>query len=289
MTRRSDIHLRDLSVRVGGRTLLMLDDLRIAAGERVAIVGHNGAGKSTLLRVLGGLQAPTHGSVNVLGRNLSEPMADTALRAWRSQVGQVMQGLHMVARLTARENVLIGALGRLSGWRSWTRLYPAALLAEADEALALVGLQGRGDTRTDRLSGGERQKLSIARLSLQRPHLVLADEPTANLDPAAAADACQWLGCVARGATLITVVHQPPLLPLLADRVIGLRDGAQVFDLPLAQVGAERLQALYAASPAPATSPLKAPIASPPPATSFHAHLSPARMMGLPPIQEKAP
>jgi phosphonate transport system ATP-binding protein len=243
----SGIHISKLVVKAGARTLLMLDELRIAAGERVAIVGHNGAGKSTLLRVLGGLLAPSEGAVAVLGRDLRAPMANSELRAWRSQVGQVMQGLHMVARLSARENVLIGALGRLSGWRSWTRLYPPALVREADEALALVGLQGRGDMRCDRLSGGERQKLSIARLRLQRPRLILADEPTANLDPAAAADACQWLGAVATGATLITVVHQPALLPLLADRVIGLRAGLLVFDMPLADVSPERLRSLYEA------------------------------------------
>lgn len=246
-----DIHIRKLVVKAGARTLLRLDELHIGAGERVAIVGHNGAGKSTLLRVLGGLAIPTEGSVSVLGRPLQDPLSDAALRDWRCEVGQVMQGLHMVSRLSARENVLIGALGRQSGWRSWSRLYPATLLAEADEALALVGLQGLGDTRTDRLSGGERQKLSIARLRLQCPRLILADEPTANLDPAAAGDACHWLGSIAPGATLITVVHQPALLPLLADRVIGLRDGALAFDLPIAQVDAERLQALYASSLSP--------------------------------------
>lgn len=239
------IHIRGLAVKAGARTLLSLDELCITAGERVAIVGHNGAGKSTLLRVIGGLLAPSEGAVNVLGRSLQQPVSVPALRAWRSQVGQVMQGLHMVARLSARENVLIGALGRLSGWRSWSRLYPAALVAQADEALALVGLHGRGDTRTDRLSGGERQKLCIARLYLQRPSLILADEPTANLDPAASADACRWLGSVARGATQITVVHQPALLPLLADRVIGLRGGALVFDLPTGAVDPARLDALY--------------------------------------------
>ncbi|MDM7943397.1 MAG: ATP-binding cassette domain-containing protein [Hydrogenophaga sp.] len=268
-----DIHIRDLAVKAGSRTLLRLDELHIGAGERVAIVGHNGAGKSTLLRVIGGLLEPAEGSVSVLGRPLREPVSDAALRAWRCEVGQVMQGLHMVSRLSARENVLIGALGRLSGWRSWSRLYPAALVDEANQALALVGLQGRGDARTDRLSGGERQKLSIARLRLQRPRLILADEPTANLDPAAAADACHWLGSIAPGATLITVVHQPALLPLLADRVIGLRDGAPVFDLPIAEVGVDRLQALYEPGPTPApTSPqTQAPTSRPDPAPALMA------------------
>jgi phosphonate transport system ATP-binding protein len=247
---RTDIHISKLAVSAGGRQLLAIDALRIAQGERVAIVGHNGAGKSTLLRVLGGSMVPIHGDVSVLGRNLREPLQGDRLLQWRSQVGQVMQGLHLVGRLSARENVLIGALARVSSWRSWTRLYPPALVEEADEALTLVGLLGRGDVRCDRLSGGERQKVSIARLRLQRPRLILADEPTANLDPSAAADACTWLNAAAGGATLITVVHQPALLPLLADRVIGLRSGLQVFDLPVAQVNTERLQALYASGAA---------------------------------------
>lgn len=275
-----DILIRHLAVQVGARTLLRLNELHVRAGERVAIVGHNGAGKSTLLRVLGGLLMPTEGSVGVLGRTLLEPISDAALRTWRREVGQVMQGLHMVSRLSARENVLIGALGRLSGWRSWSRLYPATLVAEADEALALVGLEDRGDTRTDRLSGGERQKLSIARLRLQRPRLILADEPTANLDPGAAADACRWLGCIAEGATLITVVHQPALLPLLADRVIGLRDGALAFDLPVAQVGAERLHTLY--GPSPNTTPIDLSSTSTP-------DLTPTLMACLPTMQRSTP
>lgn len=244
----ADILIRDLAVKAGARTLLQLQELHVAPGERVAIVGHNGAGKSTLLRVLGGLRVPDDGSVTVLDRQLQDPVSASALRAWRKQVGQVLQGLHMVARLSARENVLIGALGRLRGWRSWTRLYPADLVREAEEALAMVGLQERADIRADRLSGGERQKLGIARLRLQRPRLILADEPTANLDPSAATEACRWLGRVAQGATLITVVHQPALLALLADRVIGLRSGALVFDLPIAEVGPARLEALYASA-----------------------------------------
>lgn len=283
MREATDIHIRALAVKAGTRTLLRLDELHVGAGERVAIVGHNGAGKSTLLRVIGGLLEPAEGTVSVLGRRLGEPVSDAALRAWRCEVGQVMQGLHMVARLSARENVLIGALGRLSGWRSWSRLYPASLVAEADEALTLVGLEGRGDTRTDRLSGGERQKLGIARLRLQRPRLILADEPTAHLDPAAAADACQWLGSMAPGAILITVVHQPALLPLLADRVIGLRDGALVFDLPIAQLGVDRLQALYGSSPAPA------PIPPQPLASTSRPDPAPALMACRPTLQGNTP
>ncbi len=161
-----------------------------------------------------------------------------------------MQGLHLVQRLSALENVLIGALARVPGWRSWLRLYPRTEVAAAEVALLRVGLSGHARRRADQLSGGERQKLAIARMLLQRPRLILADEPTASLDPAAADEICRLLGAAAGGATLVSVVHNPALLPLLAERVIGLKDGRIAFDLPIGQVDDARLAALYQAAPA---------------------------------------
>jgi phosphonate transport system ATP-binding protein len=160
-------------------------------------------------------------------------------------LGQVLQGLHLVGRLSARENVLIGALSRVGGWRSWLRIFPAEERARADAALQAVGMATRADTRADKLSGGERQKIAIARLLMQAPRIILADEPTAALDPAAAAEVCQLLVQAASHATLISVVHNPALLPLLANRVIGLKQGRIVFDLPVAEVSDTALAALY--------------------------------------------
>ena len=247
------ISIHGLQVKAGERCLLNIPRLVIGQGERVALVGPNGAGKSTLLRILGGLLNGTNGSVHVLDRSVGpdnrQALKDQDLRRWRAEVGQVMQGLHLVPRLTARENVILGALGRpgaMPAWRSWTRLYPHALQLEADLALNEVGMEGRQDTRVDRLSGGERQKVSLARLKLQRPKLILADEPTSALDPAATLEACRVLCSLASGATLVSVVHQSELLPLLADRVMGLTGGEIVFDLPTVQVTPERMQALYA-------------------------------------------
>ncbi len=246
------LHIQGLELRVGNRMLLHVPRLHVQAGERVAIVGANGAGKSTLLRLLAGFvpEGDVHisGQVQVLGQALLPLPRGDALRTLRAQLGVVHQGLHLVGRLSVRENVLIGALSRCRGWRSWARLYPAPLLAEADAALAAVGLLARAHERVDGLSGGERQKISIARMRLQQPRLVLADEPTANLDPAAAAQACGWLqdaAAAAPGSTLITVVHQLALLPQLADRVIGLQQGRVVIDQPLAGTPAEALAALY--------------------------------------------
>jgi phosphonate transport system ATP-binding protein len=228
-----------------GRVTLDIAQLSLQAGERVAIVGPNGAGKSTLLRCLSGFAAPAAGRVQVLGRELGPRMASGELRQLRCEVAQVLQGLHLVQRLSALDNVLIGALGRLSGWRSWARWYHEGDVAEALRALDAVGLRALAQQRTDRLSGGERQRVSIARMLMQRPRLVLADEPTASLDPASAREVCALLRGSAAHATLITVVHHIDLLPLLADRVIGLRDGQLVFDRPLATLDAGVFDALY--------------------------------------------
>lgn len=239
------ISLQAVACVADGRTLLDIDQLSITEGERIAIVGHNGAGKSTLLRLLSGFMRPAHGTLEVLGHALAEPMPATELRALRQEVGQVLQGLHLVARLSALENVLIGSLGRVRGWRGWTRCYPAHETEMAEQALQAVALLDHAHTRTDRLSGGEKQKVAIARLLMQRPRLILADEPTAALDPSAAAEVCQLLVKAARQATLVSVVHNSVLLPLLAERVIGLRQGRIAFDLPLTDIDHQELANFY--------------------------------------------
>lgn len=246
------IDIRDLVVSAGSRDLLRIPELQVHHGERVAIAGPNGAGKSSLLQVLGGSLAPSRGRVVVLGRHLL-PTADAGMsrsewRRLRADVGQVMQGLHLVPRLSAVENVVLGALARPSAmplWRSWIRVYPAPLLDEALQALAALDLLEHAYTRTDRLSGGEQQKLSLARLRLQHPRLVLADEPTSALDPRATQQACDFLCTTSNGATLLSVVHNTDLIPFLSDRVIALSGGEIVFDLPATALTAEHLEALY--------------------------------------------
>lgn len=259
------IQIQDVRVETGGRCLLQVAALSILHGERVALVGPNGAGKSTLLKVVSGFLPVSRGRVTVLGRVFSQVgqpgMTALQWRQLRTEVGQIMQGLHLVPRLTALENVVLGALARpaaMPRWRTWLRLYPEPLRQEARTALSDLGLAHRLHTRADQLSGGERQKASLARLQLQRPRLILADEPTSALDPSATQQACQALLAVAQNATLLTVVHDPALLRQLADRVIGLKDGQVVFDVSIDDLSAALLNDLYAAqepaqTPAPIT------------------------------------
>jgi phosphonate transport system ATP-binding protein len=246
------VRLERVIVKLTDRVILDVPQLTIAAGEHVALVGANGSGKSTLLRLLAGFVRLTAGQVQVLGRRFGAESEETLSRAqWRelrTEVGQVMQGLHLVPRLTARENVLIGALPRMRNvpaWRSWTRLYTAQLRTEAHEALASLGIAGLADVRADKLSGGERQKVAIARVMLQRARLILADEPTAALDPTATHEACRALLQAAAGGTLITVLHHRDLVPRLASRVIGIMEGRVAFDMPAPQIDDGRLDALY--------------------------------------------
>ncbi|PKO92839.1 MAG: phosphonate ABC transporter ATP-binding protein [Betaproteobacteria bacterium HGW-Betaproteobacteria-10] len=253
------ISLQKVCCIADGRALLDVGALSIRHGERIAIVGHNGAGKSTLLRLLTGFMPAAHGTVEVLGRNLADNPSAQELRTLRRNVGQIHQGLHLVTRLSALENVLIGSLGRVVGWRSWARCFPTAEIARAEAALHAVGLLARANTRADKLSGGERQKVAIARLLVQQPKLILADEPTAALDPAAAGEVCHLLVQAAAGATLLTIVHNPSLLPLLAERVIGLKAGRIAFDLPLAAVDDRKLGNLYRPNEAAPAAPWKLP------------------------------
>lgn len=262
------IELNQIRVTQGGRCVLRIAALSIASGERVAIIGANGAGKSTLLKLLTGMVLPDSGMVGINGVCFG-PQAPARLtsRQWqalRAQVGVVMQSLHLVGRLSALDNVIMGALAQRDVWpvwRSWLRLYPPGLVQQAMALLEGVGLADHAGVRADQLSGGQRQKVALARLAMQRPSVILADEPTSALDPAATEQACEFLCQQARqanrqpnqvvnqgvtqNATLITVVHDTSLIGQLADRVIGLRDGQLAFDVPVSELDSRLLTRLY--------------------------------------------
>jgi putative ABC transport system ATP-binding protein len=198
-------------------------DVTIREGELVAIVGPSGSGKSTLLHVMGTLDRPTTGEVWVAGESVSR-LSDrglSALRAWR--IGFVFQQFHLLGGETALANVADGLLYR--GVRSHERR------AAALEALERVGLADRARHRPDQLSGGERQRVAIARALVGRPAIVLADEPTGNLDSATGAGLLELLQSLNQrdGTTIAVITHDRDIASALPRR-IDLRDGRIVQD-----------------------------------------------------------
>jgi putative ABC transport system ATP-binding protein len=217
-------------------------DARVADGEFVAIMGPSGSGKSTLLHILGALDRPTGGSVEVHGRRYDD-LDDRALTRLRGEVfGFVFQFFNLLPTLTAAENVLLPAL--VAG-------EPAGDYAErTDELLALVGLSERAAHVPAEMSGGEQQRVAIARALLRRPDVLLADEPTGNLDSAAGAIVLRLLRrLVDDGQTVVMVTHDPGAASL-ADRIVFLRDG-EIVDEVAGGDGGRVLEALATLQTAP--------------------------------------
>ena len=237
-------------VHANGRRALASVALGIAAGERVALIGPSGAGKTTLLRVAAAGLRPTQGQVTLLD---AAPWALSSgeLKALRARVGFVHQAPPIPPRLRVVTAVLAGRLGQWSlarALRAWVLPGRGAEAGEAREALARVGLGERLFDRCDQLSGGQLQRVAVARTLYQRPALLLADEPVSALD-ATTADAVlrELVGySVASGATLVASLHAVDLALRWFPRIVGVREGAVMFDLPSADVTPARLQALYA-------------------------------------------
>jgi ABC-type lipoprotein export system ATPase subunit len=195
-------------------------DLDVAPGETVAVMGPSGCGKSTLLHLLGGLDRPSGGEVSLNGRRIDDIGEKALARMRRTAVGFVFQAFHLMEELTAIENVELSAL--LAG-RS-----PRAARRRAEELLGRVGLADRARFLPSALSGGQRQRVAIARALSNEPLVVLADEPTGNLDSAATLDVLRLFERLHEsGQTLIIVTHDARI-PATADRLIAMRDGAFV-------------------------------------------------------------
>ncbi|TDD45346.1 phosphonate ABC transporter ATP-binding protein [Nonomuraea terrae] len=225
-------------------------DLTVRQGEIVALLGPSGSGKSTLLRHLNGLTRPDSGDIRVLGVDVVTAKG-AALRALRRRVGVVFQQFNLVGRLTVMENVLNGALGRVRGPRYGIVTWPKSVRVEAFEHLDRVGLADRAYQRAGSLSGGQQQRVAIARALLQRPELVLADEPVASLDPETAASVMDLLVRVCRedGLTMVCTLHQIELALQWTRRVVGLRRGEVRLDEPTGALDAVRLRGLYLSDP----------------------------------------
>jgi phosphonate transport system ATP-binding protein len=230
----------------GGRRALDNVSLHVSAGELVVILGHNGSGKSTLLRCAVRLVDPTCGAVRVAGQDLAS-LNGQQLRDARRSVAMIFQTANLVRRRSALANVATGSLGRHHDFRTALGWLPREELLFAGTLLERLGLLHLAHTRADTLSGGEAQRVAIARGLAQRPRVLLADEPVASLDPEAAEDVLVLLRKLATQDRLgvICVLHQPDLALRHANRLVGLKHGRLVFDADVAHVDSAAIAALY--------------------------------------------
>ena len=217
------IEIRDLTRRykVGSSWVSALDQLSLVVkqGEFLAVVGVSGSGKSTLLHLLGGLDTPTSGSVHVEGRDLSSLTSFERTVYRRTKVGFIFQSYYLVPSMTAEENVALAL--------TFQGTFGRQRRQQAGEAIRRVGLEPRARHRPSQLSGGEQQRVAIARAMVHRPPLLLADEPTGNLDRATAGEMMSLVMSIHcdLGTTVVMVTHDEEMASQVADRVIRLRDG----------------------------------------------------------------
>lgn len=221
----------------------------VQKAERVALLGPSGAGKTTLFRMLNATLRPTSGVLRFDGRDLTA-MSGNDLRSTRRRIGTIYQQPHLIPSLSTLENALCGRLG------SWSLIHTLRNIVhprqddikQAIAALQSVGLADKQNARADELSGGQQQRLTIARVLMQDPEVILADEPFASLDPALTETVGLLLmNLVANGKrTLVATMHDVELALRLFPRIIGIREGRIVFDEPAVKVDREAVTILYA-------------------------------------------
>jgi phosphonate transport system ATP-binding protein len=225
-----------------------VDDIsvEIADGEFVVIIGLSGSGKSTLLRCVNRLVEPTAGRVVLDGADITAA-SPAELRRLRRQIGMIFQQFNLIKRADVLTNVLTGSLGTTATLRSLTGRWPKAAVAEAMANLDRVGIADKAQQRADTLSGGQQQRVAIARALMQRPRLLLADEPVASLDPATSHSVMKYLEQINRedGITVICNLHFLSLARRYASRVLALRAGQLVLDCAPHEIDGERFRHIY--------------------------------------------
>lgn len=220
--------------------------LTVGNDEVVFVIGPSGAGKSTLIRCINRLVEPDAGSITLDGLEITT-LPPAELRRARRQMGMIFQEFNLVERLTVMENVLSGRLGYVGLWPAWRRRFPSEDVAMAFATLRRVGLEGMETKRADALSGGQRQRVGIARALVQRPKILLVDEPTSSLDPKTSEAVMALITELAdeeRIPALINI-HDVPLARRFAQRIIGLSAGRVVFEGPPAALDRAALGVIY--------------------------------------------
>ncbi len=221
-------------------------DFQIQEGEMVAIVGPSGAGKSTLLRCINKLVEPSGGSVFFKGENVYS-MNEVKLRKYRSQIGFIFQNYNLQNRLSVLDNVLTGLLGQRSPFLTTLGLWAKKDVDMAKKILKDLGLENYLHKRADKLSGGEQQRVSIARARIQNPKLILADEPVASLDPPTAKKVLEDLReiCKKNNIAILINLHDVDMALKYADRILGLSSGKKVWDEKVSKTTKESFKKIY--------------------------------------------
>ena len=218
----------------------------VVPGEFVAVLGKSGSGKSTLLRCINRLVEPTKGSV-FLGDDEITGASPSALRLLRRKIGMIFQQYNLVNRLTVWTNAMTGDLGVLPSWMGLVGYFPKTSISHAQSHLERVGVADKANGRADNLSGGQQQRVGIARALVQKPQLILADEPVSSLDPVSAKTIMDLLLEINQknGVTIICNLHLPDLARQYAQRLLVLREGEIVFDGAPKQIDSSKLEAFY--------------------------------------------
>jgi phosphonate transport system ATP-binding protein len=243
------IEVRNLAKAYGKRTVLHDISLSVRAGEFLVVLGPSGAGKSTLLRCLNGLIHADAGSIVIDGKIVN--VGDIGNREQQRPIAMIFQQHNLVKRLSVLKNVLVGRMAGSSSILSLLQLFRDADIEIALDALRQVELEHKAQMRADQLSGGEQQRVGIARALAQRPAVILADEPVASLDPATAERVLADLHRICRedGITAVVSLHQVELARHFADRIVGLSAGRMVFDGPAAALSGAAVARIYGAAP----------------------------------------
>ena len=234
--------------KIYGDGTLALDDVsfEVPDGEFLVILGLSGAGKSTLLRCINRLIEPTKGRIVWDGTDIAATSREE-LRRIRRHIGMIFQAFNLVERSSVLTNVLTGRLGYVNPWRSIIHHFPKEEVDSALRNLDRVGIADLAHKRADELSGGQRQRVGIARALMQEPHLMLADEPVASLDPVLAHSILRYLEQLNKedGITVICSLHFLDLVRRYASHVVGLKDGQVVFHGLPEEITDQRFKEIY--------------------------------------------
>ncbi|TDX29429.1 phosphonate transport system ATP-binding protein [Modicisalibacter xianhensis] len=229
-----------------GEPVLKGLDLEVPGESVVSIIGASGAGKSTLLRCINRLVEPSSGSIELNGVEITT-LRREELRRTRRRIGMIFQGFNLVDRLSVMENVQCGRLGYIPYWRAALRRYPQEDIDRAFHLMERVGIAHYADKRADELSGGERQRVGVVRALMQDPDILLADEPTASLDPVTSRQIMELL------QKLAAELHLPVLINIhnvgeareYTERIVGMRFGKLIFDGKPEDLDQDAMDAVY--------------------------------------------